>query len=247
MGLKEVLHRMKIVELTEPPPSSSGAASSAGSGSLDLEAILASVPAPAPVDERALARETPEAGETGEAGAADPLEIPDFAAIYRAAGIADPAHGYTAFKVLEILSSPELAPLDSKSKAAALSGFLKMNPAGPVPVADLVQDAVRRDQALDQFEEFLRGRLGERAAEVERQNAALQAEIDELSRRHRETMAANRQALEAEQARLGRWQAAKAAEERKLYEAVAPFVDRNPVSAGEAPTSAGPRETQSEA
>jgi hypothetical protein len=245
MGLKEVLHRMKIVELTEHD--APAASPSAGSAPPDLEAILAAVPAPRPIDERALARGAGEAGSAHPAGAEDPLEIPDFAAIYRAAGIADPPHGYTAFKVLEILSSPELAQLDPKSKAAALSGFLKMNPAGPVPIADLVQDAVRRDQALDQFEEFLRGRLGERSAEVERQNAALQAEIDELSRRHREKMDANRQALEAEQARLGRWQAAKAAEERKLFEAVAPFVDRNPVSSGEAPTSARPRETQSEA
>ena len=31
-----------------------------------------------------------------------------------------------------------------RAKAAALTGFLNMNPSGPVPITDVVQDAVRR-------------------------------------------------------------------------------------------------------
>jgi hypothetical protein len=245
MGLKEVLSKMKIVELETPPAPAGPAARTAAvpqtpqtpqtsrparpNPPVDVREILGTLPAPPQIDEKALPR--PTAGEA----------IPDFDAIYRAAGISDPPHGYTAERVLEILSSDGFTGLDPKARAAALAGFLKMNPSGPVPIADVIQDAVRRDQALDKFEELLRGKLAARAAEVERQNAALQAEIDELARRNREKMEANRQTLEAEQLRLGQWQARKRIEERRLFAAVAPFVEENPVSTEEAHrAAAGP-------
>ena len=95
------------------------------------------------IDEKKLAAESAET---------DGDEIPDFPAIYRAAGVSEPPHGYSAYKVLEIFASPGFASLDVRAKAAALTGFLNMNPSGPVPVTDIVQDAVRRDQALDKFE-----------------------------------------------------------------------------------------------
>src|SRR6185295_4616435 len=248
MGLKDVLSRMKLIELSDPAAPAPGAGPSGGAASAsavpDLDQLLASLPAPKAA-ERKLAESVPPAGgppASGEpSGDASALEIPDFAAIYRAAGIAEPAHGFSAFKVLEILSSPELAPLDGKAKAAALSGFLKMNPQGPVPIADVIQDAVHRDQALDRFESFLRGKLDTRAAEIERENAALQAEIDELGRKNRERMEANKRGLDAERARLEQWQASKQGEERRLFEAVASFVEQNPISTGPVPGGPAPR------
>lgn len=237
MSLKNILSKMKLVELEpeleeprpvavpsvtaglELPPRPSA---SAPPRPQTVEEILASVPAAPPVDEKALP------AVEGPAG----MDIPDFPDIYRAAGIEDPAHGYSSHKVLEIFSSPEFAPLEPKAKAAALSGFLKMNPSGPVPIADVIQDAVRRDQALDKFEEFLRSKLTARAAEVEKETARLQAEIDALTLKNRELMAQNRLTLTAEQNKLERWQTAKRLEEKKLFDAVAPFVDGNPISLG---------------
>ena len=158
-------------------------------------------------------------------------QIPDFAAVYRAAGIVDPPHGFSAFKVLEILRLRELAALEPKAKAAALAGFLKMNPAGPVPIADVMQDAVRRDQALDKFEEFLRAQAGERAREIERE-----------TRRCRPRSTSSRAATASGWRRTARRSDERAAsasrpgrprkriEERSSVDAVAPFVERNPVS-----------------
>jgi hypothetical protein len=238
MSLKDVLGKMKLVELDEqaprPVPLSPPAPPAAGRrpaspARSSIGAILATVPAPPPVDAQALQK----AGD----------EIPDFAAIYSASGVKDPAHGYSAYKVLEILSSADFAALDARAKAAALSGFLRMNPSGPVPIGDVIQDAVARDQALDGFEGFLRKKLESRGHELEQENAALQAEIDELTRRNQEKMQANSRALEGERQRLAEWQARKRIEERKLFEAVAPFVEQNPVSVGsvgEAPPPAGP-------
>ena len=242
MGLKEVLSRMKLVELPEAPPPaaapSGGSAAPKGAAAAvpDLDQLLASIPASALDDRKleSLAAKAPKSADPGAEGGEEAAagEIPDFAAIYRAAGIEVPAHGYSAFKILEILESPDLAPLDARAKAGALGGFLKMNPGGPVPLSDVIEDAVRRDQALDRFEEFLRGKIEARAAEAERQNATLQAEIDELTQKNREAMEANRRALDAERAGLLAWREKKLAEERRLFEAVSPFVDQNPITTG---------------
>lgn len=267
MSLKQVLSRMKLIEVDEPA-GAPAAAPAAPAGKLapnPVLDILATVPEPPRIDEQALARARqartreaqagqparpggqapappPAAGPREEAGGGG-LEIPDFEDIYRAAGISEPSHGFSAYKVLEILSSPDLEGLEGRAKAAALAGFLKMNPAGPVPLADIIQDAVRRDQALDKFAELLRSKMGGRAEEMERENARLQAEIDELARRNRDLMEANRRALEAEQERLAEWMARKRIEERKLFDAVGPFVEANPVSmdgAAPAAPAAGP-------
>jgi hypothetical protein len=234
MGLKEVLSKMKIVELT--PEETADAAASIASGPpppgapTDIRDLLGTMPEPPAIDERKLA----------EAGDNESDEIPDFAAIFRAAGVNDPAHGYSAYKVLEIFASPGFSALDTRARAAALTGFLNMNPTGPVPVTDIVQDAVRRDQALDKFEEFLRRKLAERSEQIDKDNAQLQAEIDEVIRRNREKIEANRIALETEQARISRWQVIKRAEERKLFDAVNPFVEKNPISTADAPRPASP-------
>jgi hypothetical protein len=235
MGLKEVLSKMKIVELA-PEETASMAASVAGGPPppgppADIRELLGTLPEPPAIDEKKLAAES---GET------DGDEIPDFPAIYRAAGVSEPPHGYSAYKVLAIFASPGFTSLDVRAKAAALTGFLNMNPSGPVPVTDIVQDAVRRDQALDKFEEFLRKKQADRGERIEKENAELQAEIDEIARRNREKMEANRIAMETDQARLSRWLVLKRAEERKLFDAVNPFVEANPISTADAPRADAP-------
>jgi hypothetical protein len=238
MGLKDVLEKMKLVETEDGPPARPVVPSTSSSPPVraaaapprapSLEAILQKAPPPPRLDESALPKD---AGD----------EVPDFEGIYRASGIQDPAHGFSAYKVLEILSSADFAGLDARARAAALSGFLKMNPSGPVPLADVIQDAVARDQALDNFEGFLRKKLEARGAELEKESSALQAEIDDLTRRNKEKMEANRRALEGEKRRFAEWQARKRIEERKLFDAVGPFVEQNPVSLGSPPVKPPPQ------
>ncbi len=239
MGLKEVLSKMKIVEIDPEEMAAVAPSPSAPASKVvppppamptDIRDLLGNIPEPPAIDERKL---PPESADEGG-------DIPDFPAIYRAAGVVDPPHGYSAYKVLEIFASPGFAALDTRAKAAALTGFLNMSPAGPVPITDVVQDAVRRDQALDKFEEFLRNKLGSRSEQIDKENAQLQAEIDEVTRRNREKMEANRAALDAEQARFTRWLNTKRAEERKLFDAVNPFVEHNPISTADTPRPAAP-------
>lgn len=245
MGLKEVLSKMKIVELSPEETDAAVSMTPMAPGKTpvpgppaDIRDLLGTLPEPPAIDEKKLAAETAAGGEGDEDGGSD--EIPDFPAIYRAAGVSDPAHGYSAYKVLEIFASPGFAALDTRAKAAALTGFLNMNPTGPVPITDIVQDAVRRDQALDKFEEFLRRKLADRTEQIDKDNAQLQAEIDEVTRRNREKMEANRIAVETDQARLTRWLIVKRAEERKLFDAVNPFVEQNPISTADTSRAAAP-------
>ena len=256
MGLKDVLAKIRLLEVEETPdlpkpvaardrsestprpaagPSKPAAGTAAASPSggrtggtaTTMEEILRTLP-PVEIDEKALPATASDGADDGE---------PSFADIYRAAAIKDPAHGFGAYKVLEILRSDAFAGLDMKAKASALSGFLKMNPAGPVPIQDVIQDAVKRDQALDAFEALRKRKLETRAREVEQDNTRLQAEIDAVARKNRELMEASRQALEIERRRLADWLAKKRSEERKLYDAVSPFIDPNPVTLSGGPES----------
>jgi hypothetical protein len=228
MGLKDVLQKMKLVEVEAAPAAASPAMRDTSpqhpAPRQEIGDLLAGIE-PAKLDPAKLP-----AAATAPGG-----PVPSFDEIYRAAGIAAPAHGYSAYKVLEIVSSPELAPLDAKAKAQAIAGFLKMNPGGAVPLRDVIQDAVKRDQALDRFEDFLRQRLQERAQKAEQEGARLQAEIDALLQQKREAQEKGRLAVEEETRRFAEWQARKRIEERKLYDAVAPFVETNPVSLGSEP------------
>src|SRR5688572_15692964 len=111
MGLREVLSKMKLVEM-EPRPgdpagvdSPTASASGAPSGRPQpppVEDILASIPKTPPrIDEKILAPAPAPRSESGAgsgAASAGAVEIPDFETIYRSAGITDPSHGYSASK-----------------------------------------------------------------------------------------------------------------------------------------------------
>ncbi len=246
MGLKGLLEKMKLVESDEP--------------SVDAEPAPAKVATPAPAPPRRPATPPPPPRPTmgellqrvppprlDEQSLPGSNEIPDFPSIYKASGIKDPAHGFTAYKVLEILSSPDFAALDMKAKAAALSGFLRMSPSGPVPIEDVIEDALARDNALDGFEGFLRMKLDARNGDREKENASLQAAIDELARKNREKIQSNLDAIAKEQEHFAAWQARKRIEEQKLFEAVGPFVEKNPVSVGNSTTGSTPGEPPKQA
>lgn len=230
MGLKEVLAKLRLVELDEAAGPTSGRSGATGD-SPELAELLARVPPPKPIDERRLARpQTPSAPAPTRAAAGAAGELPAFAEIYRAAGIVDPAHGFTAFKVLEFLASPELVQVEGRARAATLATFLRMNPAGAVSIADVLEDAVKRDQALDQFERFLQTKLTDRAAAADREIARFQAELDAAGRRLRDAIDAERRAVDAARIEFEDWRGEKRAEEQRLSDAVAPFVEANPIT-----------------
>lgn len=150
--------------------------------------------------------------------------------IYASAGLTGPEHGFTVDTLVEMMGAEELEGLDNATRAKVITGMLRRLPSGPVSLDDIVADAARRDQALDAFERFLSDRVAKAEAEVAEVNRRLQQEIDELVRRNSELMQTNQGRVESERATLERWRERKRVEEERLYNAIQPFVDVNPVT-----------------
>src|SRR5215813_2270371 len=96
--------------------------------------------------------EVAEVGELAEL----PLELSvPFEEVFRAAGIQGPAKGWTVNQLEEFLSSEKLRGMD---RTRAQEEILRALSSQCVDAADIVKDAVARDQALDQFEERIAGK-----------------------------------------------------------------------------------------
>ncbi|HPC84715.1 MAG TPA: hypothetical protein P5234_15625 [Thermoanaerobaculaceae bacterium] len=174
----------------------------------------------------------------GQAPASDDWTLEQ---IYASAGVQPPAHGFTVYRLIEMLEGEEFRDLDGPTRARVIAGVLKRLPAGAVEVEDIVRDAAARDRALDAFERFLSERVVRLERETAEKNAALQQQIDELTIANTQLMEANRAAVAQERARLDRWRARKREEEERLFAAVAPFVERNPVTRDEPPGPGSPK------
>src|SRR2546421_2931099 len=72
-----------------------------------------------------------------------------FEQIYSAAEIVTPAHGFTIFKIADMLKSEHIRSLPVEIKRSSV--LLALDAAG-VKVQEVIEDAVRRDRALDTFE-----------------------------------------------------------------------------------------------
>jgi DNA-binding PucR family transcriptional regulator len=158
-----------------------------------------------------------------------PADVTDFSAVYGEAAIELPAHGYGIDKVAEMLEGKRLASLGREVKATAVMAAIE---AAGVPLRDVIQDAVRRDKALDAFEAAKGREIQELHARTETRIQEIQAEIQaflkernaELERLKAEEEAANRAFLEL--------QTRKRREEERLAFLVGHFLEggSNPIS-----------------
>ena len=164
-----------------------------------------------------------------EAGVAALTGLPSFEDIYAAAKIAPPVHGYSILKVADMLKSEHIAslPPDIKRKSVLLA----LDAAG-VPVQEVVQDAVRRDQALDTFERTQARALAALEATVRADSTTWQEEIDRLIAERQAKIRASNEQLAREAAAVQTWRQRKVMEEARIAEAVSHFVTDNPVSIG---------------
>lgn len=172
------------------------------------------------LDDTALAAATPDLSTPGR----------EFDEVYQAAGLL-PAEGpgFTIFKVEKILQSEHLAGLSDKAKAASVLVTLE---ASGVGISTVVEDAVGRDRALDQYDAMLKRDIKNLETDVEITNASIEQEIADYLERKRQEIAANNQKLESARQMYELWRQKKEAEEQRLFDAVSPFVssDPNPIS-----------------
>jgi hypothetical protein len=151
----------------------------------------------------------------------------DLGTVYDAAQIAAPAHGYTVLKVAEMLRSEHIRslPADVKRKSVMVA----LDAAG-VKVTEIVEDAVRRDRALDTYEKVLRKSLDDLRAQTAAENKRIEDEIAQRLTELRARIDENNRKSKSEQDDFAAWQTRKHQEEETIAEAVSYFVSENPIT-----------------
>lgn len=179
---------------------------------------------PLPVRASDLVPEQSEAAAPPLAGAATTA---DLSVVYDTAKITAPPHGYTVLKVAEMLQSEHLRGLPPEVRRRSV--LVALDAAG-VKVDDIVEDAVRRDRALDTYERVLQQHVDQLTATTATENRQLEEEIARRVAELRARIDENTKRLAAEQTELQTWRVRKHQEEALIAETVAHFVSENPIT-----------------
>jgi hypothetical protein len=163
----------------------------------------------------------------------------DFAQVYAEAGLELPAHGYGIDKVAEMLENKRLATLAREVRATAVLTALE---AAGVALADVIQDAVRRDRALDAFEAAKRGELDQLKTGNQARVVAVQQEIEAFLREKNAEIEALKKASDYAVEAFAQLETRKRREEERLRDIVCHFVEAadNPITTG-APARPAPQ------
>jgi hypothetical protein len=161
---------------------------------------------------------------TGPVGAAMSFEE-----IYGAAEINVPQHGYTILKIIELLHSEHIRNLSRDVKRSSL--LLALEAAG-VKAEEIVQDAVRRDKALDTYEHVQQKALQDLEAGKTKESQELQAEIEKRINELQTRVQANNDEVTKAKEQFYGWQLKKQQEEQKIADAVSYFTSEKPSTAG---------------
>ncbi|MGP8243533.1 MAG: hypothetical protein ACLQVN_03335 [Bryobacteraceae bacterium] len=140
----------------------------------------------------------------------------DFDAVYLAALGKDSANGYHILKVSDMLASPYLNGLSADGKRCAL--LMALDAAGANP-DELLQDAMLRQRALNDYEQALEDRLRKFEAMKAEENRQIQAEMDRLVAQCKGRIQANLNQVERDQDELRAWQRRKQTECVRITEA----------------------------
>ena len=167
-----------------------------------------------------------------------------FAEIYTAAEIVDPSHGYTILKVADMLQSEYIRSLAATVKRSSI--LLALEAAG-VKIQEVIEDAVRRDRALDTYEHVQEKSLHELENSKAEENRQIQAELDRIAPEHQARIQKNNDDVAKEKERFYGWRLKKQQEEQKIHDAVSYFVTENPITTSappaDSPTPAKPNGT----
>ena len=171
---------------------------------------------PSEIPPEAFAEPEPKPVERSEVAA----DVDSFAPVYEEAGIAPAGHGYGVDKVSEMLTSKHISHLAREVKATAVLAALE---AAHVPLKDVVQDAVRRDRALDAFEQAKGNELEELRLRTDARIQAIKDEIDAFLKERNSELESLKQAEAAAREAFARLQTRKRREEERLFDVVSHF------------------------
>lgn len=190
-------------------------------------------PAAAPSTTKSAAQSVAEIASTipAEPQFTTPISDPtSFEEIYKAAEIPPAAKGYSILKVSQMLESEHIRTLPSDVKKSSV--LVALDAAG-VDVKDVIQDAIRRDRALDTYERVQQRAVQELDEKKTKENADIQSQIDKYVTEQRAKIQANNDAVSREKERFTGWRLKKQQEEKRIAEAVGYFVTENPITTGD--------------
>lgn len=142
-----------------------------------------------------------------------PARLLSYEDIYHAAGIMTPRSGYDIRKVVDMLNSERIRDLSKDIQRASV--LMALDAAG-ASVGDLLQDATRRQQALNAYEEGQRKQLQEFEAHKAQENAQIEAEMQRISAHYAERMQQNKNEVAEHKEALHNWQMAKQHESQRI-------------------------------
>jgi hypothetical protein len=158
--------------------------------------------------------------------------------IYHAAGILSPSSGYGIHKVLDMLNSDRIRDLGPEIKRASV--LMAIEAAGAT-VDDVLQDAMRRQHALDTYEAGQRTQIEEFESRKAKENAQIQAELERITTHYAERMQRNQNQITQEKEALRNWQMAKQHESQRIAEVMSLCMREPAPAATPAPAAAAAR------
>ncbi len=160
-----------------------------------------------------------------------PISDPtSFEEIYKAAEIPTPPQGYSILKISQMLESEHIRNLPSDVKRSSVLVGLD---AANVDIKEIIQDAIRRDRALDTYERVQQRAAEELEARKNKENSEIQAQIDKYVTEQRTKIQSNNEEVSREKQRFTGWRLKKQQEEKKIADAVGYFVTENPITTGD--------------
>jgi hypothetical protein len=153
-----------------------------------------------------------------------------FEEIYKAAEIPPVPQGYSILKISQMLESEHIRNLPSDVKRSSV--LVALDAAG-VDIKEVIQDAIRRDRALDTYERVQQRAADELEARKNKENSEIQAQIDKYVTEQRAKIQSNNEEVSREKQRFTGWRLKKQQEEKKIADAVGYFTSENPITTGE--------------
>ncbi|HEY7390958.1 MAG TPA: hypothetical protein VH640_20745 [Bryobacteraceae bacterium] len=152
-----------------------------------------------------------------------------FEQIYQNSPVKPPRIGYGILKVAAMANSPHLAGMSSEAKRCSL--LMALDAAG-VEIEDLLQDAVVRQKALNDYEEQQQHKLKDYETAKLEENSRIQAELDRVSNQLLSRIQGNLDDIAREQDKFRAWQRAKQQEAQRITEAATFCVPQSVVGGG---------------
>src|SRR5258707_11035434 len=164
-----------------------------------------------------------------------------FEEIYKAAEIPPAPQGYSILKISHMLESEHLRNLPSDVKKSSV--LVALDAAG-VDIKEIIQDAIRRDRALDTYERVQQRAATELEARKNKENSDIQAQIDQYVTGQRAKIQSNNEEVAREKERFTSWRLKKQHEEKKIADAVGYFGNENAITTGDVNVPPPPSKTE---